>query len=257
MKLSNNQVKYIRSLGQSKFRQKYENFVAEGDKCVIELLRSDFEIECIVGTNDWLDANEALLNQVSAPRWIAGAEQMQQISGLINPSDILIVAKQKWTNINELLSKQQPLFFLDGVQDPGNVGTIIRLSDWFGFGGIVCGFGTADIYHPKVVQASMGSITGIGAAKIERDAFLSLCNPSRIYVLDMNGNELSAASTVQDAIYVLGSEGKGVDPAWMQNLRPEQRITITGAASKIAESLNVGVAAGIVAHNHRMRLKFR
>lgn len=257
MKLSNNQVKYIRSLSQSKYRQKYENFVAEGDKCAIELLRSDFEIECIIGTQQWLDANQFLLHHNTAIQWVAGNEQMQQISGLVNPPDILIVAKQKWGKISEILNLQKPLFYLDGVQDPGNVGTIIRLSDWFGFGGILCGPGTADVFHPKVVQASMGSITGISMVKAHRDETLALCKPDRIFVLDMEGNDISAVQMVHNAIYVLGSEGRGVDPEWSHNVLNGQRITISGAASKIAESLNVGVAAGIVAHSHRMQYKFQ
>ena len=133
MNLSNNHSKYIRSLGMSKFRQKYENFVAEGDKTCGELLNSDFSIECVVALPSWLEYNGHLLKKPNYPVYTASQEQMEQISSLQQPSDVVVVAKQKWSSLSDILALTKPLFFLDGVQDPGNVGTIIRIADWFSF----------------------------------------------------------------------------------------------------------------------------
>jgi TrmH family RNA methyltransferase len=249
MKLSNNQVKYIRSLGLSKFRQKYENFVAEGDKCVTALLHSGFEIESIVATSQWLEKNDHILKSHREKCLHASEEQMQQLSGLVNAPDILAVVKQRWVKAKDLLNRFKPLFFLDGVQDPGNVGTIIRVADWFGFGGVILGPGSADVYHPKVVQASMGSIAAFEVAKADRDEVLSFVSPQRIILLDMEGKDVNQSCLPSDAVLVLGSEGKGIDVEWFQSIPPTQRIGILGAGGRTAESLNVGVTAGIIAYS--------
>lgn len=249
MKLSNNQVKYIRSLGQSKFRQKYENFVAEGDKCVTALLHSGFEIESIVATSQWLEKNDHLIKSHREKSYHALEEQMEQLTGFVNAPDILAVVKQKWVKAKDLLNHFKPLFYLDGVQDPGNVGTIIRVADWFGFGGVILGPGSADVYHPKVVQASMGSIAAIEVAKAERDEVLAFVAGQRVILLDMDGEDINQSSLPADALFVLGSEGKGIDFEWFQSIPPAQCISILGAVDKTAESLNVGVTAGIIAHS--------
>lgn len=253
MKLSNNQVKYIRSLGQSKFRQKYENFVAEGDKSVVALLQSDFEIESLVGLPQWFEKNAHYIKSHNSKVCLASEEQMQQVSSLVNAPDILAVVHQKWVKVKDLLNTGKPLFFLDGVQDPGNVGTIIRVADWFGFGGVILGSGTADVYHPKVVQATMGSITAFGIARSEIKEILESGVLENIRVLDMEGQFLVQASLPKSGLFVLGSEGRGVSRDWLEAIPPQHRITIQGARNKMAESLNVGVAAGIVAQQVMIR----
>ena len=249
MNLSNNHTKYIRSLGMSKFRQKYENFVAEGDKTCVELLNSDFSIECVAATSTWLEYNDHAIKNLTCPVYTATTEQMDQISSLQQPSEVVVVAKQKWGSLPDLLTLPKPLFYLDGVQDPGNVGTIIRIADWFGFGGILLGPGTADGFHPKVVQASMGSVAGIPLVKTDRLTLLDLANPQHICLLDMGGDVLSPKTELPYHIYVLGSEGKGIDAAWKQTLPDLACVSIGGSSIKVAESLNVGVAAGIVGHH--------
>lgn len=249
MILSNNQTKYIRSLGMSKFRQKYENFVAEGDKTCIELLKSDFSIECVVATSSWLNKNGQFIKNPTTQVYTASEEQMDQLSSLQQPSEIAVVAKQRWSTLAGMLDLEKPLFFLDGVQDPGNVGTIIRIADWFGFGGILMGPGTADGYHPKVVQSTMGSITGIAMCKTDREAVLNLLPPNQLCLLDMGGDQLSHDSKLSHKVFVLGAEGKGIDPYWKQVEAALPCINISGNDTRVAESLNVGVAAGILAHH--------
>jgi TrmH family RNA methyltransferase len=184
---------------------------------------------------------------------LASEEQMQQISGLVNAPDILAVVKQKWVNPKDLLKAGKPLFFLDGVQDPGHVGTIIRVADWFGFGGVILGSGTADVYHPKVVQATMGSITAFGFARSEINEIFESGVMENIRVLDMEGQSLDQAPLPKSGIYVLGSEGRGVSRDWLEAIPSQHRLTIQGAHHKMAESLNVGVAAGIVAQQVMIR----
>lgn len=249
MNLSNNHTKYIRSLGMSKFRQKYENFVAEGDKTCGELLNSDFSIECVVAMPSWLENNGHALKNPTYPVYTANQEQMDQISSLQHPSEVVVVAKQKWGILSNILALSKPVYFLDGVQDPGNVGTIIRIADWFGFGGVLLGPGTADGYHPKVVQATMGSVAGIPMVKTDRQTLMALIETHQICLLDMGGDVLSLKTKLPFQVYVLGAEGKGIDAAWKQTNPELACLSIDGSGLKVAESLNVGVAAGIVGHH--------
>ncbi len=247
MNLSKNQLKYIKSLHQSKFRQMYENFIGEGDKVVTELLQSkNFEIELIAALPHWIDQNKTILKPYLNVLYPVNNEQMEQLSTLKAPSEVLIIAKKKLGSINNLLNEDFKAFYLDGVQDPGNVGTIIRIADWYGMEAVIRSFDTADFFHPKVVQASMGSIAGISLCEMDYEQLATLKNLT-IYAMDMDGRDLSKSSIKRPCIVILGNEGKGLSNGLKASFPLLKYLTIKGHQSRLAESLNVGVAAGIVA----------
>lgn len=247
MNLSKNQLKYIKSLHQPKFRQMYENFIGEGDKVASELLGSKkFQIEMVVAMPQWIAQNMPILHEFQNLVYTVSNEQMAQISALKNPSEVLIIAKKKLFDIKNLLNGDFTAFYLDGVQDPGNVGTIIRIADWFGIDAVLRSQESADFFHPKVVQASMGSIAGIALGNAEI-AHLAALTSMPIFAMDMNGKPLQSINIPSRCIIVLGSEGQGLSAEIKSSLPQLTYIAIQGHNKRLAESLNVGVAAGIVA----------
>jgi RNA methyltransferase, TrmH family len=247
MNLSKNQLKYIKSLHQPKFRQMYENFIGEGDKVVSELLVSKkFQIEMLVATVQWIEQNRPILHEFQNMVYTITNEQMSQISALKTPSEVLIVAKKRLFNINNLLNDNFTAFYLDGVQDPGNVGTIIRIADWFGIDAVIRSQESADFFQPKVVQSSMGSIAGVALVNMDVVQLASL-SAIPVYAMDMNGKPLQTMTLPSSCIVVLGSEGQGLSSELKSSLTHLTYITIQGHKDRLAESLNVGVAAGIVA----------
>lgn len=247
MNLSKNQLKYIKSLHQSKFRQMYENFIGEGDKVASELLVSKkFQIEMVVATAQWIQENKPILHEFQSLIHTVTNEQMAQISTLKSPSEVLIIAKKRLFNINNLLNENFTAFYLDGVQDPGNVGTIIRIADWFGIDAVIRSQESADFFQPKVVQASMGSIAGIALGNMDI-SHLAALEDMPIFAMDMNGQALQNTTFPPRCIIVLGSEGQGLSADLKFSLPQLTYITIKGHNGRLAESLNVGVAAGIVA----------
>ncbi len=237
-----------------KFRQIYNKFVAEGDKVCIEFLKSSkYEIENIYITfenQNKYHIPAALLSKLE----IISSKEMDQISGLKTPSDIIIILVQKQDDVNILSQRGTSAIFLDGVQDPGNVGTIIRLADWFGIHAVIRSADSADFFNPKVVQATMGSMANVHLFQAEL-ADLTKYDKD-IAGTYMEGQSIFNTALSSDTILVLGSEGKGIRPEntqWMT-----QKISIPGAKDKLAESLNVSVAAGIIAsvwksgsHSHK------
>lgn len=246
MNISNNQIKYIKSLHQPKFRQMYENFVAEGDKLVSYLLNSQsFEVEMIVATTSWLEQNPPFQKYFGDRILIAEKEKLEQISLFKTAGEVLVVLKKSKSEFKIDLIRSHFSFYLDGVQDPGNVGTIIRIADWFGFKSVCRSEDSADFYNPKVVQSSMGSIANVSLYTLEREVVTTLDLP--LYLTDMDGEDVGLMENQIPGMIVLGSEGRGIsDVFW--NAAVKHIISIPSPAGTKAESLNVSVAAGIVAH---------
>jgi RNA methyltransferase, TrmH family len=249
MEVSKNQLKYIKSLHISKFRQKYENFIAEGDKVVLPLLQSHaFELELIVATSSWIEANAKEISPFMDKTLVAEEYHLAQISTLKTASDVLIVSKKKNINAKNLLNKSGIVLYLDGVQDPGNMGTIIRIADWFGASGVLASEDSVDFYHPKVVMASMASIAGVDFATCTRQELIANKHQTKeILLLDMNGQDLNKHHFLESGIIIFGSEGHGISDELKNGLgHYAKALSIKGNESRIAESLNVGISAGIV-----------
>ncbi len=236
-------IKDIRALHQPKFRQIYNKFIAEGDKVCIELIKSPkYEIDDVIITSTNEHKYLKILKNKFAAYKIASPKEMEQISTLKTPGDILLLLKKKEENLNIFLQKKSTAIYLDGVQDPGNVGTIIRIADWFGINAVVRSADSADFFNPKVVQATMGSLVNVDLISTTLQDLTGF--DKIIFGADMAGIDIQNADMNQGSILVVGSEGKGISADNEKYI--QTKVSIPGVTHKIAESLNVGVATGII-----------
>jgi len=235
--LHQNTIKTLQSLDKKKFRQKYNLFLVEGNKTIKELNKSIFKIKEIYSLDpDSLD----LPNMLNVFR--INEKELKEISFLKHPKDSVAVCHLPK---EQFICKREGInLVLDGIQDPGNMGTIIRLADWFGIEQIICSEDTVDLYNPKVIQASMGSFvrTNIFYTNIEK--FL---NDKEIpnYVADMQGENMYKVNFPEKFNLILGNEGNGIRQATRNIV--DNTITIPRFGSnKTTESLNVAMAASII-----------
>lgn len=246
--LSKPKNKLLQSLKMKKFRDEEGLFVAEGHKIADEVLSSEYKVHWIAGTADWIEQNETRITQLEVVE--VGEEELQKISFLNHPQQVLMVLHKP-----ELQSLQEkpagPVLMLDGVQDPGNLGTILRLCDWFGIPTLVASPDTADVYNPKVIQASMGSFLRIRNYNEELPELIHRMKIKTLYGTFMSGNNLYDTNFENDAWIVLGNEGNGISEELSQLI--PYRITIPAHPSSRAESLNVSIAAAITLAAFRRR----
>ena len=244
--LSSNQIKEIRSLKQKKFRQKYDKFVVEGHKTSIEFIKSGaFVIESIFAVEQWINHNQGLIRKYNDVVVPVSPKEMERITLLSTPSEVLLVCHRRDDAVNLALNDLDYGFYLDDLQDPGNVGTILRIADWFGMKYIFFSENTVDQYNPKVVQASRGSMCNVGI--IRQDiASLKEANNVTIVGTDMQGEKLADYKWHTPSIIILGKEGSGMTEQSRKAMA--SMITIPGSDSSIAESLNVASVASIIAY---------
>ncbi|MDB5222273.1 MAG: methyltransferase [Chitinophagaceae bacterium] len=240
--LSKTIIKYIQSLAHKKLRDEEGLFIAEGPKVVPELLHSNtFQCKIICGLQIWMDENKILLNNIPAEDKIAISEiELEKISLLQTPNKVLAVfykKEDKSPSLNNNIS-----LMLDDIQDPGNMGTIIRTADWFGIKNIICSNECVDCYNPKVVQASMGSLARVNIIYMGLEEFITANKNINIYAATLGGTSLSSFNKIKEGIILIGNESKGVKENLL-NLAAEQ-ITIPKQGE--AESLNAAVACGII-----------
>ena len=232
----------------------YNNFIAEGDKLVIELLTtSRYEIESIFYTQSIGPNLMALISQHADITHVITDKDMAQISQLNTPTSSLALLKLPIQNVKSSLKGMGWGIFLDSVQDPGNVGTIIRTADWFGFDYILANQGTADFYNGKVVQATMGSFCHIDLWRSDDEQIADVIGGVPTFGMYLEGADLAKLPIGEEGLVVLGSEGQGIHPKWQRLIR--HKVHLEGAINRGAESLNVGIAAGIVAHHIFNRIK--
>ncbi len=248
--ISKAHIKEIRTLHQQKYRQMYNKFIAEGAKAAIEFIKSEkytiHNVYLVQGTED------ALLNlclQTGITAELIHRREMEQISTLKTPGEVLLVLERSEDGVEKMLQHKKGILYLDGVQDPGNVGTIIRIADWFGLAGVARSADSADFFNPKVVQASMGSMNRVFLSTANATLF---SNAGKTLIgTSMEGTPYMDASFPEDAVLVLGSEGNGICPEVASLMH--QNITIPGSPHRIADSLNVSVAAGIITAHWQSR----
>ncbi|KUJ52986.1 TrmH family RNA methyltransferase [Chryseobacterium sp. JAH] len=228
-------IKVLQSLDKKKFRQKYNLFLVEGNKIISELPDSNFKIKEIFSTNPQnLDFKEITVHQITE-------NELKKISFLQNPKDSVAVCELKQ---EYKLEDQDIQLVLDGIQDPGNLGTIIRLADWFGIEQIICSEDTVDFYNPKVIQASMGSFTRVNLMYCNLVQYLSETKNTNIGT-DMDGENIYSFQKPQKINLILGNEGKGMREDTEMLLHKKISIPRFGN-SQSTESLNVSMAAGII-----------
>jgi TrmH family RNA methyltransferase len=240
--LSKNDVKDIQSLCHKKQRDEQQLFIAEGPKLVEEILRSDFEIVSMYGLKDWIKENDSIEQPVVE---ISEAE-LKKISSLQTTNKVLVVAKQKRLP-DEPVLKNEITLVLDDIQDPGNLGTIIRIADWFGIKQIVASNETVDVYNNKVVQSTMGSLCRVNVWYKELGAFLSTVS-TNTYGAVLNGESIYATNKISEGLLIIGNEGKGIHSSVSSFITHPVTIPRVGDA----ESLNAAVATGIILSHLRM-----
>ncbi|MDA8692974.1 RNA methyltransferase [Saprospiraceae bacterium] len=244
MILTNKLRKYIRSLHLNKYRQKYNKFIAEGPKICAEFIQSttNYEIDNIVCTQEWYDKNDRVIQSVTDKAVITDEKGLQSISLLQKANDVLIVAdKGSQVHIDATSISDQWALYTDQVQDPGNMGTIIRIADWYGINTVITSPDSVDCYNPKVVQSAMGSHNRIALYSI--DAQTWPLEEVETYALVLGGEDLTQLSmtSLKPGLLILGNESKGIKPALSKECK--HRVTIPKKGG--AESLNVAVACGI------------
>lgn len=263
--ISKNKIKYIRSLEQKKNRNKEGKFVAEGFKVVDDLLALQ-PADLIVATQEWLHGKH-LADQTEVIE--VTEEELKKVSFLQHPQQVLAVFRQD-TGCNKQdsnnsqeeaeeknfgfskINTQELSLALDGVQDPGNLGTIIRIADWFGITHIYCSQDTADVYNPKVVQATMGSIARV---KVEYGNLLGLVEslPADVPVYGtlLDGDNIYQQQLENRGLIVMGNEGKGISPALAKKVNRRLLIPNFPEGRATADSLNVAIATAITCSEFR------
>lgn len=239
--LSKNQIKLIKSLSQKKIRQQLGLFTVEGIKGIREFLNSDFVLERLFTTQlifDTAESSTIIISEV----------ELKKISTLQNPNTAVAIFKIP----EPVHPKHEGLIVaLDDIRDPGNLGTIIRLCDWYGVRDVVCSLNTVDCYNSKVVQATMGSLTRVHVTYMDLETYLKSVHGA-VFGTFMTGENIYKASLPQEGVVILGNEANGISEALSSKV--EQRLTIPQfGSSKFTESLNVANAAAIVLSEFRRR----
>lgn len=244
--LSKNTLKFIKSLHQKKFRKQEQAFFVEGSKNVTELLRSNFEITHLLITPKFGSAYMDLIKQYSGDLIEVSEQLLESLGAFKSNTSALAVAKSR-QEVPFSVQSGELVLALDDVRDPGNLGTIIRIADWYGISKIVLSPQTADFYNPKVLQASMGSFTRIQFFYQQLDVFLENNSNIPIYGAFLEGENIHQTQLTPDGILVMGNESNGVSPEVARRIA--YKITIPSFGQ--AESLNVAVATAIICDNFR------
>lgn len=254
--LTKNYIKYISSLQQKKYRKQYNVFLAEGKKIVKDIQSTGFEINAIIATSKYLQSNADNLENIENI-FEATPEQINKVSTLKTPQNAIAVVSipNYELDVNEISSTLSIL--LDDVRDPGNLGTIIRIADWFGINNIVCSPKSVDVYNPKVVQASMGSLARVKIYYLDLVIFLqelSLSIDFPVYGTFPEGPSIYDEKLSEKGIIILGNESVGITP----NLEPfiNRKISIPSypGTGDVVDSLNISTAAAIVCSEFRRRM---
>lgn len=245
--LSKAEIKRISRYKQSKFRNQDGLFVVEGEKMLEELLDSNYEIATIYATKQWIDNNKSKIHQKSIENKISEAseEDLNKITLLSTPNQVYALAKMPQSP-NTFQSKGLTIL-LDGIKDPGNLGTIIRLADWFAVERIICSQDCVDVYNPKTVQSTMGSIFRVNVEYIELKIFLeNLPKDYPIYGSIVEGGESIYEKDFQkDSILVIGSESHGISQEIRKYINHNITIPRFRTDNK-PESLNASIATAII-----------
>lgn len=236
--LKKNEIKDIQSLRHKKFRDEAASFVAEGPKIVLELLQLiPQQCKKVYAIEGWAKQNQSLLNAVSHE--IITEQELERISQLQTPNEVVSVWQQFKSNEPEPANTF--CLYLDGIQDPGNFGTIIRIADWFGLKEVICGEGCADLYNAKVVQSTMASIARVNVFYDEGLNWLKK-QKHPIYAAVLGGQSIYEENKTNEGILIIGNESRGIQAAVLS--MATEKITIPRRGE--AESLNAGVATGII-----------
>ena len=243
MMITNSTLKFIKSLQLKKNRIQHQCFLVEGTKSVQELLKSNFIVDLVVGSSEFLIDNASILNQTKFHE--IKSNDINAISSFKNNSSVIAIAKMpKQTEIK--ISSDEYVLALDDVRDPGNLGTIIRIADWYGIDKIIVSSTTADFYNPKVISASMGSFSRVKMHRVDLRPMLE-SYAGKIYGALIDGVSLHDVDFEKGGIIVMGNESIGIS----NELQELLSVKITIPRYGVAESLNVGIATAVICDRMR------
>lgn len=249
--LSKAKVKYIRSLELKKYRNEENAFVAEGNKLVADMMNA-FECELLVAKPSWM----ATQGDIPAKELLVAEEDdIRKASFLKNPQDVLAVFKYPIWKLEDVHPETSLVLALDGIQDPGNLGTIIRLADWFGIEHIVCSQDTADVFGPKTVQATMGALAHVNVHYTQLEEYLRKLSQQGIPLFGtfLDGENMYTKKLSGNGILIMGNEGNGIRPEIEALINEKLYIPSFPPERETSESLNVAIATAVVCAEFRRR----
>lgn len=249
--LSKSKIKQIRSLELKKFRNELNAFVAEGNKLVADMLHA-FECDLLIAKPSWM----ATQGDIPAKELLeADDDDIRKASFLKNPQDVLAVFKRPGWSIDEADPSSSLVLALDGIQDPGNLGTIIRLADWFGIEHIVCSPDTADVFSPKTVQATMGALAHVKVHYTELENYLKaqVARQVPLFGTFLDGENMYTKELSANGIIVMGNEGNGIRPQIEELIDQKLYIPSFPPERETSESLNVAIATAVICAEFRRR----
>ncbi len=246
-------LKLLRSLEQKKIRHQEGLFVAEGPKVVGDLLQVT-DARYIIATDEWMSREAEARSWQGTQLVEATDEELRKASFLQHPQQVIGIFPMMDSASPTTFPEQQLNLALDGVQDPGNLGTIVRIADWFGIEHIFCSETTADLYNPKVVQATMGSIARVKVHHVDLLKLIeSLPAGYPVYGTLLNGSDLYAQPLTPHGLIVMGNEGNGISPEVSRLVNHRLLIPNYPAGRDTADSLNVAIATAITCAEFRRR----
>ena len=247
--LTHNQIKYINSLKIKKFRQQHGTFIVEGEKGVSELLAGPLKTVSIFALNEWLVQNEHSLKSRDINYQLITADELKKVSDLITPNRVLAIAEMPAATAPDPITFSGMALALDGIRDPGNLGTMIRTADWFGIRQIICSTDSVDMYNPKVVQSTMGSFGRVNVTYTDLQAFIgALPDGFPVFGALLEGPDITEKIFTKAGIIVIGSESHGISKGLIPYVNEPihiPRFSDSGTDNQ-AESLNASIANGII-----------
>lgn len=249
--LLHNQIKYINSLKIKKFRQLYKAFIVEGEKGVAELLSSSLQTIKIFALPEWVDKNISLLKRKKIDFQEITETELKKITDLVTPNLVLAISAIPEIIVPAPEEIREMTLALDGIRDPGNMGTIIRTADWFGISKIICSTDSVDMYNPKVIQATMGSFSRVNVVYTNLPEYFKPL-PAGIPVFGalLEGPDITQKPFTRPGIILIGSESHGISNSLIEYINEPlhiPRFTHSGTMNQ-AESLNASVANGIICY---------
>jgi TrmH family RNA methyltransferase len=255
--LSKNQIRHIQSLRVKKQRELRRQFIAEGTRLVLDLLNGSHEVTEIYASSGWIRSNpdQAARNKGILTEVTEG--DLGRITALSTPAPVLAVVAIPETENIRLQTAEKLILLLDDIRDPGNLGTIIRIADWFGIDSVVCSDNTVDLYNPKVVQATMGSIARVPVYYRDPASFLeTLPAGTDIFGAFLDGENIYEAGLPSAGIVIIGNEASGISHEAAKFVTRRLHIPsfgVKGNAGNQTESLNASIATAIICSEFRRR----
>jgi len=248
--LTNRLRKMVASLSDAKARKREKCFVAEGTKCVTDTWQH-FTCRHLFATAQWIAEHPLIANQTDTIQ--VKAVDLERMTHLSTPPQVIAVYDLPFYNIEDINISSQLVLALDRIQDPGNLGTIIRIADWFGINTIVCSYDTVDAFNPKVIQATMGAISRVKVVYTSLSDFLCVHSDIPIYGTFLDGRNIYQCDLSTSGIIIMGNEGQGISDEVATHVSNRLLIPAYPPNSPTSESLNVSMATAITVAEFRRR----